>query len=350
MKTAYAGSGTARETGTPAEYHLAPDEAAELLSLAAELRTSALRPVDPVFYDQHWPSVDRLPSGLRGFLRDFRHEEAHAAVLVHGLSVDDALIGPTPEHWEIPADDHSSLDQEIILGLCAMALGEPQTWATLQAGRMVQNIIPISGNEKRQNGHSSDVLLEFHTEDGFHPRRCDYLLLMGLRNHDRVPTTVASVRDLVLSDEVRAVLAQERFAILPDDEHIRQLTASDPTHPALARAIRMRDEPTPVAVLFGDRAAPYLRIDRPFMHCAPGDVEAERALDALMAELLRVQRDVVVGPGTLLVVDNYQAVHGRRPFPSRYDGADRWLKKITAGRDLRRHASDDETRHPRVLL
>jgi Fe(II)/alpha-ketoglutarate-dependent arginine beta-hydroxylase len=332
------------------EYHLTAGQADELLANTAKMFTSEHAPIDPVFYDRNWAAVDCLPAGLRNFLENFRRSESHAACLIHGLPVDDNRIGPTPRHWDIPAAENSALVQELILALCGMALGEPFTWATLQSGRVVQNILPITGEEKRQNGYSSEVLLEFHTEDAFHPRRCDYLLLFGLRNLDRVPTILADVRDLRLADDVREVLSQERFAILPDDEHIRQLAARNPGHPALARAIRMRDEPTPTAVFFGDRINPYLRIDRPFMRCAPGDAVAEAALNLLMGELERVQEDVVVGPGTMLVIDNYQAVHGRRAFRDRSDGLDRWLKKITVSRDLRRQAVDGETAHHRILV
>jgi L-asparagine oxygenase len=250
---------------------------------------------------------------------------------------------------DAPGSD-SAPNQELYLALCGMALGEPFTWATLQLGRVIQNILPIPGDERRQNGYGSETLLEFHTEDGFHPERCDYLLLLGLRNDDHVPTIVSSVRDVELGPRDRALLTDSRFHILPDDEHVRQLEARNPDHPALGEMLRMRNDPEPVGVLFGDETRPYLRIDRPFMRCVGADPAAESALDRLMAELERVQRDVVVGPGTLLVVDNYLAVHGRRPFQVRYDGTDRWLKKLTVKRNLRRSAPDRGTGSHRVLV
>jgi hypothetical protein len=33
-------------------------------------------------------------------------------------------------------------------------------------------------------------------------------------------------------------------------------------------------------------------------------------------------------PGQLLLIDNDVAVHGRAPFTARYDGTDRWLKRV----------------------
>ncbi|MFD1046061.1 fructose-bisphosphatase class II, partial [Kibdelosporangium lantanae] len=66
--------------------------------------------------------------------------------------------------------------------------GDAFSWSTLQDGRLIHNVVPIEGDETEQSGHGQ-VLLEWHTEDGFHPYRCDYLLLFGMRNHDRVPNT-----------------------------------------------------------------------------------------------------------------------------------------------------------------
>ncbi|MEV6507829.1 guanitoxin biosynthesis L-enduracididine beta-hydroxylase GntD [Streptomyces sp. NPDC051642] len=335
-------------TDTPAEYTLGSGEVAALEQLLHSLRDTSGDPSEPEFYEQAWRAPEQLPPGLRRFLQEFARDERSAACLVHGFPVQD--IGPTPDHWTSAIGRKSTRDQELSLALCGMVLGEPFGWATLQRGRLVQNILPVAGDEQRQSGYGSSALLEFHTEDGFHPQRCDYLLLLGLRNQDRVPTIVASVRDVRLDEADRRILSEKRFHIFPDDEHIQQLEARDPRHPALAKARRMMSHPEPVAVLFGDSVSPYLRMDRPFMRCIGDDPAAEAALDRLMAELEAAQQDVVVEPGTLLVVDNYRAVHGRRPFRARYDGTDRWLKKLTVSRDLRRSLSDFTAGSHRVLV
>ncbi|CCK30426.1 taurine catabolism dioxygenase tauD/tfdA [Streptomyces davaonensis JCM 4913] len=335
---------------TPLEYVLDSDEVAELRAVAAKLADTGVSPDLPDFYDRDHPVEDLLPAGLRAFLLSYRRTERGAACLVHGFPVDDAALGPTPGHWREAIRSDIALEQELWLALCGMVLGDPFGWVTLQEGRIIQNILPVRGDEHRQSGYGSESLLEFHTEDGFHPGRCDHLLLFGLRNRDRVPTIVASVRDVHLSEEDRTVLAEERFLILPDSEHIRQLETDDPGHPALPRLYEMAERPVPTAVLFGDRLNPYLRIDRPFMRVASGDSEAAGALDRLMDELWRVQQDIAVGPGSLLVVDNYRAVHGRRGFTPRYDGTDRWLKKLTVSRSLRRNHSGYALQHPRVIV
>lgn len=332
------------------EYRLSAAETAQLRDTAARLGDRYGAPDQPAFYDQDHAAEQLLPAGLLRFLHTYRRAGDQAACLVHGFPLDDAALGPTPGHWREAIRSRAAREQELWLAMCGLALGDPFGWVTLQEGRIIQNILPIRGDEQRQSGYGSESMLEFHTEDGFHPDRCDYLLLFGLRNPDRVPTIVSSVSDVRLDAKDRATLAEDRYCIVPDSEHIRQLEMDAPDHPALAKLRDMAEHPVPTAVLFGDRLSPCLRIDRPFMHVRPGDTEAEAALDRLMAELLRVQRDVAVAPGSLLIVDNYKAVHGRRPFAARYDGTDRWLKKLTVSRNLRRSYRGYSFGHHRVIV
>lgn len=336
-------------TDIAVEYTLSPAEIDHITIAAARLRTCQESPRSPDFYEINWSLHRELPDGLTRFLDRFRRTEPAAACIVHGFPVDDAAAGPTPGHWA-DAIDAPTTTHELFMSMCAVTVGEPFTWSTLQSGSMIQNIFPIKGDETRQSGHGSEALLEFHTEDGFHPGRCDYLMLFGVRNHDAVPTLLASVRDVDLTEEQRELLAQPLFHIVPDDEHVRQLMTRFPDHPALAKAQRMQQDPEAVPVLFGDRLHPYLRIDRPFMHSADDDPVANGALDALIAELERVTFPVVVHSGSLVIVDNYVAVHGRRAFAGRYDGTDRWLKRMIVSRDLRKAPVGSVAGNRRVLF
>lgn len=331
-------------------YDLSADEVAQLDALISGLAETGCDPGDPHFHDEAWELAPRLPVGLRKFLAEFRRDDPAAAFKIRGFAVDDSAVGPTPRNWAEAAASPRTRREELFLSLIGKCLGEVFSWPTLQSGRMIQNVLPIAGEENEQSGHGSDVLLEWHTEDGFHPYRCDYLALFGIRNHDRVPTTVASIRDVTLSAETRRVLGEPRFYILPDDEHLRQLAAQQPDHPGLLRMRAMRETPEPVAVLFGAPDSPYLRIDPFFMRCVNGDAAAEQALKELVRELEAATRDVVVEAGTLLVVDNYLAVHGRKAFTARYDGTDRWLQKAIITRDLRKSRGTRDTAAGRVLI
>jgi L-asparagine oxygenase len=332
------------------EFDLTEAEVRQIRQEAACVADYFPDPGDPAMYDDHRFIDAGLPARLKTALEAFRRSESAAGLLIRGFPVDDRQIGPTPGHWDHQAVPKATLEPELFLGMCATALGQPFAFSTLQLGRIVQDILPIRGDEERQSGHGSTALLEFHTEDGFHPARCDYLLLFGLRNQDRVPTTLASIREVTLCDEDIEVLMRPAYHIVPDDEHIRQLQSRYPEHPAVSKMEDLRDSPQAVQVLFGERERPYLRIDLPFMRFAEDGPEVEGALHRLMAELDRVQRSVVVDQGSLLIIDNYLAVHGRRPFPVRYDGSDRWLKRMMVSRDLRKAAPLSQIVGSRVLF
>jgi L-asparagine oxygenase len=331
-------------------YELDETDSAALRAALADLRETALSPTAPEFYERNWRSHALLPEGLRVFLEDFRRHEPAAAAVVSGFPVDDDRIGPTPQHWERRTDLDATEDLDLALAMCGLALGEPFCWATLQYGRLVQDVFPIRGDEQRLSGHGSDAFLVFHTDDAFRPDSCDYLLLLGARNPDRVPTYVASVRDIELDDGDRQMLSEPRFHIVPDDEHIRQLEERAPDHPALRRSVRMRDRPDLVPVLFGSGLNPYLRLDGPYMRVADGDPAAQRALDRLDRALHRVRRPVVIEQGSLLILDNHVAAHARESFAARYDGTDRWLRKLIVSRGRRRWAGDSAEPGGRVLL
>jgi alpha-ketoglutarate-dependent taurine dioxygenase len=57
-----------------------------------------------------------------------------------------------------------------------------------------------------------------------------------------------------------------------------------------------------------------------------------RALDAVVTE-------IVLRPGDICFIDNYRVIHGRNAFSPRFDGTDRWLRRLNIARDLRKSRS-----------
>lgn len=318
-------------------YTLSPAEAVQVDGVLGEAMARVGSAEEPAALAAARSWAYRLPGGLIRFMEDFRATEPTAGIVVRGLQVDDARIGTTPSHWDAQRDRRSTLREELYFLLLGALLGEPFGWSTLQGGRLIQNVVPIRGEEGEQSGHGT-ILLEWHTEDGFHPYRCDYLGLMALRNHDGVSTTFASVAAVNLGERARRVLSEPRFVIRPDNEHLRRQPGNRPAWAATAPAElrRMWDDPEPCAVLFGSLDRPYLRIDPFFMNAVPGDAEADAALAEIVAELNAALRDFPLAAGEVGFIDNYRAVHGRRAFEARHDGNDRWLKKLVLARDLRK--------------
>jgi hypothetical protein len=102
-------------------------------------------------------------------------------------------------------------------------------------------------------------------------------------------------------------------------------------------------------VLSGDPKAPYVRLDPYFMDRIEHEAKAQDALDACVACVDAALQDRVLEPGDIYFIDNYQSVHGRKPFRARFDGTDRWLKRINVTRDLRKSRDARESASSRVL-
>lgn len=288
--------------------------------------------------------AQELPLRLRRFLDDMKGLETTATCVVSGIGVDDVAVGPTPSHWTGEPRTQTIEREEVLLLMVGSLLGDVFGWATQQDGKLVHDILPIRGQEQAQLGSGSEALLEWHTEEAFHPLKCDYLGLMCLRNHDGAATTVATVDDLELDDETRDVLCEPRFVIRPDDSHVAR---TDGPHSWTAKQLRLLEaararidtmcaSPEPVPVLYGDPDSPYLCVDPYYMDTVTGDETARGALEALEAAVDAHLQHIVLEGGDILFIDNCRAVHGRTPFRPRYDGTDRWLKRINITRDLRR--------------
>ncbi|MET7426147.1 guanitoxin biosynthesis L-enduracididine beta-hydroxylase GntD [Dactylosporangium sp. NPDC005555] len=274
-----------------------------------------------------------IPLRIRRALRQFALGEAAGFFMLRGHRIDDDRIGPTPAHWR-NRRDHPELPEEILVLLYAALLGEPFGWATQQDGNLVNDIFPIRENESQRLGTGSQVRLTLHTEDGFHPYRADHIILGALRNPDRVPTTVAELDVTALSDDERRVLGEDRFVILPDTSHLPRNNSMAGAAETFASIDALRCDEQRISVLHGSPTRPFLRLDESYMTAVPGDTEAAEALAHAVA-LLHTRAEVcVLDAGDFLFLDNQRVVHGRSPFRSRYDGTDRWFKRVNVSRDL----------------
>ena len=84
--------------------------------------------------------------------------------------------------------------------------------------------------------------------------------------------------------------------------------------------------------MIGSRQAPYIRLDPYFT--TPLDDDASAALKALAQTIDDNLQEVILQPGDCFFIDNYRIVHGRKAFKARYDGTDRWLKRVSITTDL----------------
>jgi L-asparagine oxygenase len=318
----------------PATLILTENEAGQLHNLTTRIAADYGAGDDPELLRDLPLLAAEIPLRIRRTLRRYGLDETAGFFILRGHRVDDHRIGPTPEHWR-GRRDRPERPEEILLLLYSALLGEPFGWATQQEGSLVNDIFPIRDNESQRLGTGSRVRLTLHTEDGFHPYRADHIILGALRNPDRVPTTVAALYlDALSPDEIR-VLSEDRFAILPDTSHLPRNNAGTKDADATFASIdTLQCDERRVAVLSGSPSRPFLRLDESYMAAAPGDDEAAGALAHAVALLHERAEQCFLGSGDMLFLDNHRVVHGRSPFSSRYDGTDRWFKRVNVTRDL----------------
>jgi L-asparagine oxygenase len=276
---------------------------------------------DPELVTRVDVSRRHLPGGVVALLSQFRRKSnQYGSMLIRNLPVDDKLP-PTPQDGR--SKEKQTHISELTLMLVMSCLGDVIAYADEKEGRLVQDICPIPGKEaKQENGGS--VLLEFHTEDGFHPYKPDFLGLLCLRSdHENIAATyTASIRRAIerLPGRMIELLFQPQFYL--------RLSSSFGASGGNQKTTDL------LPVLTGDLRDPDMTMD--FFLMEARNRAAKYALDALGDALKEVAVDVRAVPGDLLIVDNKLAVHGRSSFTPRYDGRDRWLQRMFIVRDLRR--------------
>ena len=310
---------------------LTEGEVGAILPLVKEVASQHGSVEEADFLDSASTYAQELPRRLRRFLNAFRLREPSGVCVISGYPVDDFKIGKTPGHWRKELGSSSTMEEEVFLNLCGALLGDAIAWSHQRDGLICQDLVPIEGHKDEMLGSGSELELVWHTEDARYPYRGDYIGLMCLRNPDAVPTTFASIDEVRLDPDQVEVLFEPRFVFRPD-----------PSHPT-------DSEREKAPVLFGDPRSPYVRFD-PYSMDRPETEEARSAMDYLIRAVDENLTGVALLPGECLFIDNYKAVHGRSSFKARFDGTDRWLKRINIARDLRKSRDVRTAPASRVIL
>jgi Fe(II)/alpha-ketoglutarate-dependent arginine beta-hydroxylase len=275
-----------------------------------------------------------LPERIRRFFYEFKLLESTFAICVKHNPILSNLQERTPDNLHLDETPLYASREEVLHILYCSLLGEVFSWSTQMGGRIINDIIPLKEYEDKLISLGSKYKLDIHTEDAFHPFMPDYFGLMCLRNPDRAVTLISSIDAVNLDPHIKEVLFRPRFIIKPN----------------LAQKISLTESSyQPTSVLFGHEDSPYMRINAVSMHPVDGDEEARNALETLIQALRDSTVDVVLEPGDCLYINNYKTVHGRKPYRARYDGADRWLKRVYVTCDLRKSRACRTSAFARII-
>lgn len=249
--------------------------------------------------------------------------------LIHGTDIGE--IPPTP--LAPPITESSVLKASELLLKFGQLYGTPIAYKQEQNGRLVQHILPNPKTEYSQISSSSKTVLKLHTETAFHPHKPDVLILMCLRGDEDAPTTYAIFDDIIKNMNVDLMyeLMRPQFFIQPD------LSFGN-------GAKKQNEWLVPII----DCRQKKLRFcfDEDLMRGK--NESAQKALEDLKQLVADNTKEIVLKTGDVLVVDNHQVVHGRKPFQPRYDGTDRWLMRILVKSSLPQVADIRMHPHPTI--
>lgn len=269
---------------------------------------------------------------LAALLRVRAAVDVPATLLVTGMPID-ADLPPTPTEDAGRAVPRADVSRRVLL-MVAVLLGEPVAYQGEKNGALVQDVFPIRELEWDPANEGSATELAFHTELTFsratpeqplHVACPDFVLLLALRcPPDRAAETVTV--------EARAVcdrLAERHLAALREPHF--QLRAPH----SFTRDGGGRPWSPHVPLLRGDREAPSFAFDSACGVRALSS-DAAAALDALRVACRdpALQTRVHLSAGDLLVINNNRCAHSRSPFQARYDGRDRWLRRVYVCRSM----------------
>ncbi|MES2823410.1 MAG: guanitoxin biosynthesis L-enduracididine beta-hydroxylase GntD [Pseudomonadota bacterium] len=341
-------------------FDLNKEEQAELRELVEGLVGKFSRFDDPLFLKDLPLAAYHLPERLVKFLNEFKYNPPKEGYCVISTGiVNDKKIGLTPPHWELKTNNDTC--QEAVMAMCLSATicGDIFGWLTQQDGRVIHDILPIQNLEYEQLGCGSKEELTWHTEDAFHELRGDYLIMMCLRNNEGIPTTLSKPDYSQLTKEQIDILFEKHFTIKPDNSHKPKNSSSERSdllqgddqtriHQAYNDILNRDHAPEKIAILFGNKKDPCLRLDPYFMEL-PESTEAQEAFKAIINLVNKSLVEVALNPGEIIFIDNFEVVHGRRSFTARFDGTDRWYKRINVIRDIRRCQQVLENKQSRVI-
>lgn len=313
-------------------FHLSENEARQAYELAVFCESQYGEVDNEKFLAEVSVIAHDLPRAARAAANAARLDDRKHAFVISGNLVDTDLLGRTPKHWR-EADTPGSRPLAFLIMLYTALLGDAIGWGRQQGGRLVTDVLPIQGDEDSLLSSSSNKTLGWHTEDAFSSARGDYVGMLCLRNPTRTGTNIAYVEVDRLPDDVLETLQAPLFHISPDSSHEGSEDQEQPQVP----------------VLYPPLDALTLRVDRDFTVAKDPQGESGRALDALIRHLDANLYSLPLETGDMCFVDNRNVVHGRQAFVPRYDGADRWLKRVNVVSDLRRTRSGRRDSATRIV-
>ena len=247
---------------------------------------------------------ERIARILSSFGTDFTAQQYGAIVLRGLIEIGQEELGPTPPSWQ-ETDYNKIVEYGFISSLLHGAVpSKPvEYFAQRKGGGLMHAIIPDEKMTHTQTGSGSRTDLFVHTEDAFLYNAADFLSFLFLRNEERVPSMLYSIRSHGKPNDTMKELFRPIYKC-PKDANYEQDDATG--------------EETRTAVLYGNEDAPFMRFDAAEQIYNVNADQSPEALENLKrfweeAKGL-IYNEFIPEAGDLIFVNNHLCAHGRNAF------------------------------------
>jgi L-asparagine oxygenase len=259
---------------------------------------------DLTYYANKYLPV-RLRRILSHFICDFGFHQFGAIVFQNLMSVEQKALGRTPEsyHHVDPARVAVYGFISVLLhgGLNALVIAQSCQRNGLEGG-LLHHVIPVAEKKDEAIGEGFGVDLWCHTEESNLYTAAHFMTLSFLRNYERTPSMLYSIRSHDLTLPYVEDLFKPNFYFANDPNGVVQDRFSG--------AI-------PEAVLWGNRWLPFMRMDPQEQLRAEANQPpaARRALETFWHDAQNlIYKDFRPQAGDVILINNALCAHGRSSF------------------------------------
>lgn len=298
---------------SPLVIEVSPEERADIFYIGKLLKQRYGDYHEPEFISMiHLNAYKMLPERISRVLTSFGTDfgdDQYGAIVFKGLvEVDQQALGATPPSWK--ETDFSKLTEYGFISAMlhgAVPSKPVQFYAQRKGGGLLHAVIPDEQMVMSQTGSGSKTDLYVHTEDAFLYHAADFLSFLYLRNEERVPSMLYSVRSHGRPGAVMQPLFQPIYKCPKDANYAPGEAAGD----------------SPLTtVLYGNTSRPFIRFDAAeqiFNAQAGQSEEALSNLKCFWEEARKlIYNDFVPEAGDLIFVNNHLCAHGRNAFVAGY--------------------------------
>lgn len=229
----------------------------------------------------------------------------YGAVILRGLvHVDQETLGPTPPNWR-----ETEMDKLLEYGFISSLLhgavpSKPvEYFAQRRGGGMLHSIIPENDKAYSQTSAGSMTELFVHTEDAFLFHAADFLSFFYLRNEERVPSLLYSIRSHGRPGPALQPLFEPIYTCPKDANYSCEEAIGEGVH---------------TSILYGNPKAPFIRFDAAEQIYNEDAGQSPEAMEHLLtfwkeARML-IYDEFIPQAGDLVFVNNHLCAHGRNAF------------------------------------